>query len=77
MRSGTHGLAVGIVDVHRRAVADGLAALGGRVRVEHGRQEDRTSRRVEVEDLGRIGRQPEPVLRRPTADLVGAALAGP
>ena len=61
-------------DVDRRAVADRLAALGGRVGVEDGGEEDRAARGVEVEDLGRVGREPEAVVRGPRADLVGAAL---
>ena len=60
-------------DVDRRPVTDRLAALGGGVGVEHGGEEDRRARGVEVEDLGRVGRQPEAVIGRPLADRDGPA----
>ncbi len=60
-------------DVDRRAVADRLAALRGRIRVEHRREEDRRPLGVEIEHLGRIRRQPEAVVLGPAADLVGTA----
>ena len=50
----------------RRPVTDRLAARGGRIGVEHGGEEDRRALGVEVEDLGRIGREPEAVLASPT-----------
>ena len=56
-----------------RPVADRLAALGGRIGVEHGGEEDRRAGGVEVEDLGRVGREPEAVVGRPLADLGRAA----
>ena len=74
MRIGTHGFVVGMRDVDRRAVADLLAARLRRIGVEHGREEDRAPIGVEVEDLGRIGREAESVFRRPLADLGRAAL---
>ena len=48
-------------DVDRRAVADLLAAGLRRIGVEGGGEEDRAALRVEVEDLGRVGREPEAV----------------
>ena len=59
--------------VDRRAVADPLAARLRGVGVEHGREEDRTARGVEVEGLRRVGREPEAVLGRPLADGRAAA----
>ena len=60
-------------DVDRRPVTDRLAAGGGRIGIEHGGQEDRRARRVEVEHLGGVGREPEAVLGRPGADRRRAA----
>ena len=53
-------------DVDGRAVADGLAAIGGGVGVEHGGEEDRAALGVEVEDFGRVRREAEAVLPGPT-----------
>ena len=61
-------------DVDRRAVAHLLAARLGRVRVEGGGEEDRAALGVEVEDLGRVGREAEAVVRGPGADVSRAAL---
>ena len=61
-------------DVDRRPVADLLAALGGGVGVEGRGEEDRAAAGVEVEDLGRVGREPEAVVLGPGADVGGAAL---
>ena len=58
----------------RRAVADRLAARRGGIGVEAGGQEDRAALGVEVEHLGRVGRQPEAVRLGPRADVVAAAL---
>ena len=55
-------------DVDGRPVTDLLAAGRGRVGVEGGGEEDRAARRVEVEDLGRVGREAEAVVRGPLAD---------
>ena len=60
--------------VDGRAVADLLAALGGRVAVEDGGEEDRAALGVEVEHLGRVGREAEAVLLRPGGDVGAAAL---
>ena len=57
----------------RRAVADGLPAGRGRVRIERGGHEDRAPVGIEIEDLRRVGRQPEAVILGPQADLVAAA----
>ena len=62
MRSGTHGF------------ADLLAALLRRISVEDRGEEDRTALSVEVEHLGRIGREPEPVLVGPVRHSGAAAL---
>ena len=58
----------------RRAVAGGLAELGGAGGVEAGGHEDLAAAAVEVEHLGRVGREEEAVVARPLADLVAAAL---
>ena len=63
-------------DVDGRPVADLLAALGGRVGVERRGEEDLAARGVEVEDLGRVGREAEAVVLGPRADVGGAARAG-
>ena len=60
-------------DVDRRPVTDGLTARGGGIGIEDGGQEDRRARGVEVEDLGRVRREPEPVLRSPMPDRHRAA----
>ena len=60
-------------DVHRGPVPDLLAPFGGRVRIERRGEEDLAARRVELEHLGRIRREAEPMVGRPAADLVGAA----
>ena len=60
--------------VDGRAVADLLAALERRVAVEDGRQEDRAALGVEVEHLGRVGRQAEAVLLGPDGHVGAAAL---
>ena len=60
-------------DVDRRPVADVLATGRGGLAVERGGQEDLAARGVELEDLGRVGREAEAVVLRPDADLVGAA----
>ena len=52
-------------DVDRRPVTDRLAARSGGIGIEDRGQEDRRARRVEVEHLGRVGREPEAVLGRP------------
>ena len=54
----------------RRPITDVLAAGRGRVAVERGGQEDLAALRVEVEDLGRVGREAEAVVGRPRADLL-------
>jgi hypothetical protein len=65
-----------LVDRHRHhdrgRVARALAELARAVRVEARRHEDRGSASVEVEHLGGVGRQQEPVLDRPLADRVAA-----
>jgi len=60
-------------DVDRRAVADLLAPRLRRVGIEGRGEEDRAALGVEVEDLGSVGREAEAVLRRPLADVRGAA----
>ena len=69
MRSGTHGLSVGMVMCTGVPSPSCLAALAGGVGVEDRGQEDRTALGVEVEHLGRIRRQAEAVLvaHRPTS----------
>ena len=57
----------------RRAVADALAEVAGALGVELGGHEHGAARGVEVEYLGRVGREEEAVLQRPLADLVAAA----
>ncbi len=54
--------------VDRRPVTDSLATGGRCVGIEHGREEDRRARGIEVEDLGRVGWQAETVLGGPLAD---------
>ena len=56
-------------DVDGRPVADRLAALGGGIGVEDRGEEDRRSGGVELEDLGRVRREPEAVVLRPAADF--------
>ena len=51
-----------------------LAELLRARRVEAGGHEDRAAARVEVEHLGRVGREQEAVVDRPLADRVAAAL---
>ena len=58
----------------RRAVAGGLAELGGAGGVEAGGHEDLAAVAVEVEHLGGIRREEEAVVAGPAADLVAAAL---
>ena len=65
MRSGTHGSVVGMVMWTGVPSPIGLAALQRGIRVEAGGQEDGAPLGVEVEHLGRVGRQPEAVLRWP------------
>ena len=57
-----------------RAVADLLAALGGRVAVEDGGQEEGAAGAVELEHLGRVVREREAVLLGPGGDVRAAAL---
>ncbi len=56
----------------RRPVADVLAPGDRRVAVERCREEDRAALRIEIEDLGRIRREAEAMIRGPGADLRGA-----
>ena len=56
----------------RRAVTRLLAELGGARGVEAGGHEDLRAVRVEVEHLGRVGREEEPVVDRPLTDRVTA-----
>src|SRR5204862_4077383 len=55
-------------------VADPLTAGRRGIAVERGREEDRAALGVEVEDLGRVGRQAEPVRGCPLAHGRAAAL---
>ena len=66
MRSGTHGLAVGMVRWIGVPSPSALAAGRGPAGVEAGRHEDRAARGVEVEHLGGVERQPEAVLAWPS-----------
>ena len=77
MRSGTHGLSVGIVMWTGVPSPTAWPRCGGGIGVEHGREEDRPARGVEVEDLGRVGREAEAVVRRPLADRRRTRPAGP
>ncbi len=60
-------------DVDGRPVADLLTALGGRIGIERGGEEDLASRGIELEDFGGVRRESEAVIAGPHADLVGAA----
>ena len=73
MRSGTHGSSVGIVrwiGVPSPLVWPSSAARGC---VEAGGHEDGAALGVELEHLGRVGREEEAVLDGPLAHVVGPA----
>ena len=77
IRSGTHGLSVGIVMWTGVPSPTAWPRVGGRVGIEHGGQEDRDAGGVEVEHLGRVGREAEAVVRGPLADRRRRRPAGP
>ena len=58
----------------RRRVARALAQLGGATGVELGGHEHRAALGIEIEHFGCVRGQQEPVLQRPPANLVTAAL---
>ena len=75
IRSGTHGWSVGIVSMIGVPSPACWPELGGAGGVEAGGHEDLAAAAVEVEHLGRVGREQEAVVGGPAADLVAAALA--